>query len=171
MPRRGSTAVKFPGRRSARQHMRQPGQRLTSAGGRTGHHSLSLNSHSHTHMNIDETLAKLEAGLAETNERLQRLEAQLAEACEVFARYDARLALEQEVAEMKGSVMLEVDAPRVLNYENTRGLLVRMAEAQAAAAEDRMVAVCCPTCGAVGFPCDLPCAFCADAEEAPDKAA
>jgi hypothetical protein len=122
-------------------------------------------------MDIDETLAKLEAGLAATGERLARLEEEMDEAREVFARYDARLALEQEVAEMKGSVMLEVDAPRGLNYENTRGLLVRLAEAQSVAAEDRMVAVCCPVCGAVGFACDLPCVFCADAEEAPDKAA
>lgn len=123
-------------------------------------------------MDIDETLAKLEAGLAETNERLARLEAQLAEACEVFGGYDARLALEREAAEMKAAVMLEVDAPRHwLIPANVRGALVRTAEAEAAAAEDRMVAVCCPACGAVGFPCDLPCAFCADAEEAPDKAA
>jgi hypothetical protein len=121
-------------------------------------------------MDIDETLATLEAGLAATGERLARLEAQLAEACEVFARYEARLALEQEVAEMKGSVMLEVDAPRVLNYENTRGFLTRAAAALAGGYPSREV-VCCPVCGAVGFACDLPCVFCADAEEAPDKAA
>jgi hypothetical protein len=123
-------------------------------------------------MDIDETLATLEAGLAETNERLQRLEEIADEALEVFARYDARLALEREAAEMGAEVLAEVNAPRcTLNYEQTRGALARLAVAEAAAAEDRMVAVCCPTCGAVGFPCELPCAFCADAEEAPDKAA
>jgi hypothetical protein len=123
-------------------------------------------------MNIDETLAKLEAGLAATGERLARLEEEMDEAREVFARYDARLALEREAAQMGAEVMLEVDAPcHWLIPANVRGALVRTAEAEAAAAEDRMVAVCCPSCGAVGFPCDLPCAFCADAEEATDKAA
>jgi hypothetical protein len=121
-------------------------------------------------MDIDETLAKLEAGLAETGERLARLEAQLAEACEVFGGYDARLALEQEVAEMKAAVMAEVDAPRVLNYENTRGALTRAAAILAGECPSREV-VCCPVCGAVGFACELPCTFCADAEEATDKAA
>jgi hypothetical protein len=122
-------------------------------------------------MDIDETLATLEAGLAATGERLARLEEEMDEARAVFARYEARLALEREAAQMGAEVLAEVNAPRcTLNYENTRGLLVRMAEA-AAAAEDRMVAVCCPVCGAVGFACELPCAFCADAEDAPDKAA
>jgi hypothetical protein len=112
-------------------------------------------------MNIDETLARLEAGLAATGERLARLEeiyAEMRQAVEDAKRrneewdamvagwrardaaYDARLALEREAAEMGAAVLAQV-------------------------------AVCCPSCGAVGFPCDLPCAFCADAEEAPDKAA
>jgi hypothetical protein len=90
-------------------------------------------------MDIDETLAKLEVGLAATGERLARLEEEMDEAREVFARYEARLALEREAAQMGAEVLAEV-------------------------------AVCCPVCGAVGFPCDLPCAFCVDAE-AQDKAA
>jgi hypothetical protein len=122
-------------------------------------------------MDIDETLAKLEAGLAATGERVARLEEEMDEAREVFARYDARLALEREAAQMGAEVLAEVDAPRHwLIPAKVRGALVRTAEAEAAAAEDRMVAVCCPVCGAVGFPCDLPCVFCADAE-ATDKAA
>lgn len=121
-------------------------------------------------MDIDEKFAQLEAGLAETGERLERLEAQFASAREVFASYDARLALEREAAQMGAAVLAEMDPPRVLNYENTLGLLVRLAEALEAG-YPHQVAVCCPVCGAVGFPCDLPCAFCADAEEAPDKAA
>lgn len=122
-------------------------------------------------MDIDEKFAQLEAGLAETGERLERLEAQFASAREVFASYDARLALEREAAQMGAAVLAEVDPPRHwLTYEQTRGALVRLAEALEAG-YPHQVAVCCPVCGAVGFPCDLPCAFCADAEEAPDKAA
>ena len=121
-------------------------------------------------MNIDETLAKLEAGLAATGERLARLEEEMDEAREVFARYEARLALEREAAQMGAEVLAEVNAPRcTLNYEQTRGILVRLAGALEAG-YPAQAAVCCPVCGAVGFPCDLPCAFCADAE-APDQAA